>query len=255
VVSTASLLGVAIPVLEGGDHFVMFRAFQPVWPLLCAPALSYAPRLLAHVARGRGGSGVAAGLVLGAFGALLFANRPLWSQLSQLGRFKNEFALAQSGRVIGEALNQIQGGEPRASLGVTVAGGMGFRYRGPVLDLLGLNSVAMGHSPGERRGLIGHAAYSEEVFYQLAPDLVFPDGTLGLDPGPITRAMRPKSFENRVLGGLIASQRFQQHYLPVLLGRGDLARPGQLNVAAWCRRDALEKLRASGATVVFVRGR
>jgi hypothetical protein len=165
---------------------------------------------------------------------------------------KNEFALAQSGRTLGLLLNRILGGKPRASLGVIVTGGIGYTYRGPVLDLLGLNHVAMGHSAGERRGLTGHAAFSQEVFYQLAPDLVFPDGTLGLDPGPIQRALRPGSFDRRALGGLIASRRFQERYQAVLLGRGDLARPDQLNISAWCRRDALDELRATGATVVLV---
>ncbi len=255
VISGTALLGAALPVVEGGDHFVLFRAYQPVWPLLALPALSYAPRLLAGLGRGRGGGALAGGLVAGALGALLLANRPLWPQIREVERLKNEFALAQSGRTLGALLNRIQGGRPAASLGVTVTGGIGLTYRGPVVDLMGLNSVAMGHSPGERRGLKNHAAFHPEVFYELAPDLVFPDGTLGLDATPLARTLRPTSFENRVLGGLVGSPRFQESYLPVLLGRGELARPDQLNVAAWCRRAALAKLRESGAGVVVIDAR
>ena len=45
-------------------------------------------------------------------------------------------------------------------------------YEGPIVDLLGLNNVAMAHSPGERRGRKNHAAFNRDVFYRQAPDLV-----------------------------------------------------------------------------------
>ncbi len=266
IFSICALCAVAllITVLVGGDHFALFRIAQPVWPLLPLPLLALlgpesplfartpvaATAISALVAREtRWPTWFAGGCAaLGALFAMVFAQKPIWPELAEVSRLRNEFALAHSTRFIAARLNQLQRDMPPLRVGVLVCGGFGYAYRGPVVDLLGLNLVAMAHAPGDRRGLKNHAAFDAEVLFALAPELLFPDGSEGVDPRPLAAQLRPTSFENRVTRGLLQSPRFQERYAPVSIGApGDP--PGAIHVTGFARNDVIRPLRERGLEV------
>ena len=105
-------------------------------------------------------------------------------------------------------------------MGVTAAGGVKYTYRGPIFDLLGLNHVAMGHSPGERLGFKNHAAFNKDVFWSDAPAIVLPI----LCPGPIEERLAGPEFEtlsDGILKELFWDERFRSRYVLVTVGGRD----------------------------------
>jgi hypothetical protein len=160
-------LGLAIPVIEGGDHFSQFRFYQPLWPLLPLPAFAAARWLADHVdmsdlqlrlSRLR----VPVLLVVGL--SIVAASTTKWFRLRDLP-FAGEIHIAQRGRVTGERLNTLFTDVP--DVGMLMAGGIRYGYDGAVIDLLGLNHAQMAHAPGDR-GIKGHAAFNRDVFEQLS---------------------------------------------------------------------------------------
>jgi len=43
-------------------------------------------------------------------------------------------------------------------------GRVGLKYQGNTVDLMGLNNILMGHSPGDRKGIKNHAAFNKMFF-------------------------------------------------------------------------------------------
>lgn len=237
-----------IPVLTGGDHFNLFRFYQPVWVLLAVPMLLTIGDLLRESGRLR--RSPLAVIVGAAASGLLFYNIqfPRWNELADAG-IRVEFEIAAKGRRRGRLLNRLFP-DSDVSLGVGTAGGVGLAYKGPVVDLLGLNNVAMGHSAGDRKGGKNHAAFNQEVFFEQLPDMV--RATL-LNPGmrePISRQqfLPPEGdFWDTALGGLERrSARFRQLYRPLVFGVKD--EDGQIwRFRAWCRPGVIEKIKSAGA--------
>jgi len=60
------------------------------------------------------------------------------------------------------------------AVGVWQAGAIAYVYHGSARDLLGLNWVAMGHSPGDRVGIRAHSAFDADVFWEAPPELMLP---------------------------------------------------------------------------------
>ena len=61
-------------------------------------------------------------------------------------------------------MNEVFSGGVAPELGLWMVGGPSYAYTGPVKDLLGLNWIAMGTSPGDRKGPRDHAAFNTDVF-------------------------------------------------------------------------------------------
>ena len=162
---------ISATILTGGDHFALYRFFQPIWPLLfiagflplffwVANHISTQPKWLRFL------------LYCLLISTFYCSQEPWWNQVS--ANIQHEFDLARGGRKLGRRLNQLLPAEKNVSLGIITAGGIGYTYQGPLLDLMGLNNVRMGHSPGDRKGNKNHAAFNAKVFFQLSPDLVDP---------------------------------------------------------------------------------
>jgi hypothetical protein len=104
------------------------------------------------------------------------------------------------------------------SIGVIAAGAVATTYHGPIVDLMGLNNVKMGHSPGNRVGAKNHAAFSVPVFWELQPDLVNPrtisdaEGLRFVKEGFATA-------DANYLRRLMASPRFLERYRLIVLRR------------------------------------
>jgi len=117
----------------------------------------------------------------------LLAQTPPWSVLLRTNgivrpTLTNEFQLALGGRQLGEMLNawnaelQLKNDSKQQafSLGTLTTGGIGYTYKGPVLDMLGLNNVQMAHRQGDRKGNKNHAAFNKDIFFAQSPDLFAP---------------------------------------------------------------------------------
>lgn len=214
VCSLVIAAGLMTPVYGGGDIFPGFRFYQPLWPVLLIPAALIFRRVVgdlkhAHLARRTSIAWLGATLAVPALVGL--ADVP-WPRQPR-SEFVDQFVIAEDGRRVGVALNRLFPSAP-PTVGVTGAGGVKYTYRGPVFDLLGLNSVAMGHSPGKRLGLKNHAAFNKKVFWENAPPVVLPIlCPTPLDPG--SSAAEYRALSDGILQRLFRDARFQRRYLMV----------------------------------------
>lgn len=256
-VAGALLVGLLIPVLEGGDHFGAYRFYQPVWPLVALPACLLIARLesrwTSRLSSPRGLFAWAAarlGLAVLLGFALHDAGTTPWKDLTRM-KLHQEFALAAEGRDWGTALNRIlpaDGGRPR--VGAIAVGGIQYTYDGEIFDLMGLNNVAMAHSPGDRKGIKNHAAFSKEVFYQQKPELVIPvvygpdsGKTVETAPDDMRRFVHGK-WVREPLRGMAEESLFLDLYALAIVQSKDAAVSSF--VAAFFRKDYLEKLGNGG---------
>ncbi len=248
VVSCVVLIGLLVPILEGGDHFRLYRFFQPIWPLLVLPAVAlieassvrWAPQaFLASLHRLQ--------LLVLVLLAAIFAtaNVITWRHLpSDLVQY--EFRLAVRARAIGENLNRTFAETGLPSVGVVVAGGVGFTYEGEVVDLMGLNLVEMAHEPGDRVGIKNHAAFSHDVFWRLQPDIMLPQTELS--------ERRIPNYEGTFwyavpLKELPSDPAFRGRYKPAAVRRK--GRPGDVFIIGIYRVDYLRELIESNVYDIF----
>lgn len=226
------LLGAALSVACGGDHMRGWRFLQPYWPcvqILVVEALVAAVAAAAargHASRAfpRPQSLVSAGFLLVSF-AVYSQNPVSWRDLSQKGP-SSEFYLAQLGRQVGADLNLVFQDRNMPSVGAITVGGIAVAYRGKVIDLMGLNNLAMAHDSQDRVGDKNHAIFDRRVFYRQLPDLVLP-----IDPhcqtDHLEKKFRNLPIEYRVLKDLHRDAEFRELYRPAavpskLLGKTDM---------------------------------
>ncbi len=177
-----ALLGLLIPVITGGDHFIEFRFFQAVYPLVALTVIywirivlpTYIPRLNT-IFDGTNNSSLAQAIIGILIVSVVFGQVSYWRYVSTEAGLDHDFALAAHGRVRGDMLNlAFENQSEMPSVGVLAAGGVKFTYTGEVIDLLGLNNTQMAHNGGDRKGRKNHAAFESTTFYELRPILVEP---------------------------------------------------------------------------------
>ena len=106
-----------------------------------------------------------------------------------------------------------------------------------MIDLMGLNSVAMGHSPGDRKGVKNHSAFNRDVFFDLSPDLLLIEGSA-------------TSWHWSVLQQVRRDPRFPERYRWVSIvprHGGDDSEEERLPL--WCKAELLEGLRATADVI------
>jgi hypothetical protein len=214
-VGLLSIVGLALPAYGGGDHFAGFRFYQPIWPMLSLTIVFLGLHLRCTI-RGAvpnlGRRRVAWTVAIALLPVLVTLPADPWFVQPQI-KLLDEFQLAEGGRRLGAALNRLFPEAP-PRVAVTASGGVQYTYQGPVFDLLGLNHVQMGHSPGERRGHRSHAAFDKTVFWSVAPPIVSPV----LCSGPIDEELGAWGFRklsDNILQGLFRDAAFEDHYLLV----------------------------------------
>ncbi|MGF1454470.1 MAG: hypothetical protein ACFB6R_03735 [Alphaproteobacteria bacterium] len=145
--------------VAGGDHFPLFRFFQPIVPLLSlAPAL-----LLLQVPRLQRSW-------LAAMALIPIALACLFTYVDQAEAFRREFLLARNGRSLGAHLNTLV---PKPSIAVVAAGGIARTFEGEIYDLMGLNWTAMAKADPDKTGdIINHAGFDAPTFWTAEPDLL-----------------------------------------------------------------------------------
>jgi len=203
-----------VPVVTGGDHFMLFRFYQPAYPVFCltlvlgAARLGLADRARAALGRLHGAAApvmALAVLSLGAVWVFDFDQQPTWLGLLKAQPMRHEFRIADRGVRRGAGFAELFSREPRLpSIGVIAAGGIKRTYPGTIIDLMGLNNTLVAHSKGDRRGVRSHAAFQKPLFYELDPDILVldPEGPAPLD-----------GFENLVLKGLLGDREFNDRYV------------------------------------------
>jgi len=163
--------GLVLPILPGGDHFNSFRFYQPIYPLLIVYFIvSWIP-LMGNRLHSRWVSLIV--LVTVAF-FVNFTHDVTWQNVGEKGKsILVEFRVAERGREQGILLTNIfLDLEEYPSIGTVTSGAFKMTYPGDVIDLMGLNNLQMGHSPGLREGTKNHAAFDSGVFFTLQPQIV-----------------------------------------------------------------------------------
>jgi fermentation-respiration switch protein FrsA (DUF1100 family) len=209
------LLGLALPLLEGEDHFVGYRVMQPFVPIASVLAgravsdwLSSRSTWLRVLA--------VAGIVATAAGS--------WVRFIHDERpdFLHEYEQSTLGRTLALRIQEhLAPGVAPPSIGAAAAGGIAFAFSGRVQDLLGLNWVAMAHASRDRRGHAGHASFSSRVFWSDPPTL------LGLRTLPVAPANACDVYfwwEDDLFHGLFQSEQFLRNYraIDIAIPEGDL---------------------------------
>lgn len=208
------LPGITIPIIVGGDHFVAFRFYQPIWPLLCLLAEWEWSVLFGKIHPQRQRVFL---VCLVACGWLLF---PFTTNLC------HEFQITHEGRATGAALEKIFADCGKLpSVASIPAGGIKYAYSGHVYDVLGLNNVEMAHTPGERNDIKNHAAFNSKIFYRWHPDLLLYTDS--------------HEFDLMVLKGLHDELQFNAHYRKAVVSRNGKS------VSAYFSRDFLQQLDGS----------
>lgn len=203
-------IGFASAVVVGGDHFFDHRFLQPYVPLLALPLAWGAAWIAKRVPSARS----LVVTLVAVVAAVLFMARE-WRIPYRSEAAVNGYVIALEGRMIGAALWSVLEDTPPV-LGVWQAGGLGYGYLGPVRDLLGLNWVAMGHSPGDRKGIRDHAAFHEETFWAAPPDLMIP-----ISLSVVESVGCPRRVWENTLKGVMTTPRFEQAFEPVLVRPSD----------------------------------
>jgi hypothetical protein len=249
-------IGLLVPVLVGGDHFEWFRFYQPVWPLLPVPVYFLGRLMLSTWGHHLPAkpywryirSGVVMALILAGLAAV---DREAWRGVGK-ARMVQEFVLARDGRELGALLTEVHADLP--SVGSIAVGGVQYAYRGPVIDLMGLNNVEMARHPGDRRGIKNHAAFSAEVFYRQLPYITVPI-VMQAEPDLDEAGWRRKlafyvdhRWIIQPLKGLPKEERFRSLYT---LAAVRLDRAGETRwLAGYYRNDYVETLRQAGQHVL-----
>lgn len=209
LIVAAAIAGfLAVYACLGGDHFVLWRFYQPVTPLLpVALGIGLSPWLGAL----SGGASVSwARWAVPALAAAAACALLGWMHYYQ-ARFDvaKEFTLNGAGIDFGNYLDTVS---PRPSIGIGPAGGIALAYDGYIYDLLGLNWVEMAHANPVKTGMRNHASFDEPTFWKHAPD-VLAMFERGCAEG---REGRTLVVPTEAYDGMLASSRFRDHYRPVL---------------------------------------
>ena len=263
-VSVVVVAGLLLPLVGGGDHFAGFRFVQPFVPLMILPVVGLLVALdrrlttpgqarawRSAASKSRGGrprpeperaralATPAMALVLTAIVALSAVRS--WHSFATENGLWHEFVTATEGRLMGRTLNAILPADPRPTVAAVITGGLAFTYDGRVLDLVGLNWQAMGHAPGDRKGVKNHAAFNDAVFYEAMPDVVTP---VFLRETAFSACDAFSPFDQHALRYIHRDARFRAAY-----AAGYLDAPGRA-VGAFFSRAWLERA-APRAAVVF----
>jgi arabinofuranosyltransferase len=223
-------LGLGIPVLTGGDHFIFARFYQCILPLTYASALNYTfwNNHIGHFTV----TGkpyrilVTAALCF----CIFFIAKSTWYDFTTVEKYvaqrvSPEFFHSRNGRTIAEKENETFAGCSRyPSVGILAAGGFAYIYKGYTVDLMGLNSTLMAHAQPIKHGVKNHASFDVNAFWKLMPDMVgtFYGGEIVADTAKFILPENTDFFRNGVFiykayKQLFDYPRFIDSYLPALV--------------------------------------
>ncbi len=251
-------VGLAFPVLEGGDHFRDFRMYQSIYPILGFLFLLPAMYFL-RLKEWTNAAIYSAAMLIFA----IFTWNGSWTRFSQHNqlqgltntqmRVRVEFLIASQGRRRGNRLNQLFPTHS-PSIGVFEAGGNAYAYNGVTYDLMGLNDPRMAHADKIKTGPKGHQSFNKDVFYSLAPDILLPETVLptyAIHLNTVDTFYRdPDGFENQAFKNIFADPQFRAAYS--LVAMRNIAVPAFV-CYGYFRNTYLTALTATGQYVVVDR--
>jgi hypothetical protein len=221
------LLGLfALYVVIGGDHFGSYRFYQPAFlvmvPLIAGSAVTIFSKLDSRLSQALSKASLAS--------MLMFVGFSLFGFTSDSGRLDHEFRIAESGRALGQRLNQLS---PGTSIALISAGGPAMRYeKGPIYDLMGLNWSEMAHATDDTPSAVTNFGnFVEPVFWQTRPDIVVPR----LLPSCEFVDRYPTTFWSEALKGMLQTTRFQSEY--ELMCERSIALYARRDISARVRRE------------------
>ena len=241
----AILFALLTMLLVGGDHFGGFRLLQPIYPLIFLfVAVMWMRRTDAVVSPNLSVLQACIAVVAGAV-LLTLPVRAAWYNVDRTG-LKTEFDVAAEGQAAAAALSSIidsAGIDDVPVVAITGAGGFKWAWPGAIFDLMGLNDVEMAHSPGDRIGFKGHAAFDREIFLARRPAVLMPH----IEGWPLVlddcrNLSKPEHFYWQVLDGMQADAEFAALYsLTESTGQAGL-------LCMYVRNDYLNLLQAAPGT-------
>lgn len=244
VTAIVSLILLVVPVLTGGDHFRMFRFFQPAYPILVITlvllllerkALDYKESSKLSIFYKRDAFQFVMVAVVLAYWIFAYPSETSWNSLRWSSPLVHEFRIAENGVAEGVALKKLfdtRGEYP--AVGVITAGGIARTYPGLIVDLMGLNNKFIAHFKGDRKGMKNHSAFEREAFFHVEPDIL-------LASPPVPPATN--NLYSIWLKGLLDDQRFTGTWrYGVLARRDDPAHPKE----AFYKKAFLDTLSLSG---------
>jgi len=235
------LSGLTIPVLMGGDIFGAYRFYQPLWPMFILLVICFR-----YPDSWRFSWSPVASLSIFAAAVLVitYTNSVRWPALSKdPERVVHLFELSARQMRVAKNLHTLFAGTEHGlpSVGASAAGGIKIVYRGNVVDTMGLNFTPMAHHDGDKKGVRGHAAFDEGVFWEHAPLLFEPQPCPR--KAPLNRIKDPHGWWYRIYRGLTDDERFQQHYAHIVI---DIPDNGE-QICTYMDRAWLTELQADGS--------
>lgn len=233
------VISLMIPLITGGDHFKYYRFMQPVLSLLVVLPIVIFSRLISKTSFYFLLVGVV-GLVLTSKGNIL------QSLLGNGSLIKHEFWIAYEGREHAQMLNTFFGDlQDLPSQGLITAGGYAYAYNGESIDLLGLNNTKMAHNSKQKNAHLpkNHASFNKEVFYQLAPDVVWLNGVFTPEREVMDMDFKGSNFS--MLHYIVFDQVFKEKYGYFRVENASY----ELNLQIFAKRDFTESIRGSGYLV------
>ena len=228
ILTGTTVIILIIPLATGGDHFELYRLYQPILPLLLIVPIIYVSNKMNSKMSLSGSPKVPVSIVpVITLVAFFIATT---SNFFFVGNIRPEFNWAKDGRMMGGLLNEVVKQFPETRIAVAAAGGIARSYNGRVVDLLGLNWPKMAHASGRREGRPGHSAFSEKIFWTEMPELVLPSVS-----DHLPEQLRVSENRWNVFKELLSSAKFQNLYAPVAIPIADRY------VVAAARRDWIEK--------------
>lgn len=246
-------VGLFAPLLTGGDHFGSFRVYQNIYSIELLCLFSVLNRVLLkytelskHSKMSPLKKSFSFGLTLILLISIVQSQFYMWNSI--VPEMGIEFSVADYGRKNGEFIQKLFSPLSRLpSLGVVTSGGIKYSYAGEVIDLMGLNNIAMAHNAGSRVGIKDHAAFDIHTFYQLQPDIVWPV-TVEENKWHYSDVAIQESWENNYgFKGLFDEPYFQELYT---YAKVTSKTEQKYALVAWFKRDLLMSVMANGDFVV-----
>jgi hypothetical protein len=216
IIALIVLVGFVLPVTTGGDHFGGFRFYQELI-LLFAYGIIIIVWLFKNYKIDKRNVTIIATTAVVLFFCLIGLNNLLDLRNPPKTQLNFEFQLARDGREMADKLNEALPSKP--SVGMIAVGGFGLIYQGNTVDLMGLNNILMGHSPGDRKGIKNHAAFNKDVFYKLSPVILLPASVNNLKEAAIhySDLLDINNFDNQAMKNVFNDDHFKKLYSPAFI--------------------------------------
>lgn len=224
-----TVINLLLPIYTGGDHFALFRFYQPLLPI----AYVFFALVLFDFFKSKKLKLNPSLLIIGIIGASLLPTNRLYAYIPKMFVFHkhsipgtplfDQYNIVETGRAFSERLNRFFESASLPTYGIFAAGGMAYNYDGISIDLLGLNNVAMAHADKIKRSdaVKNHASFNKNVFYQLAPEMMHL-WTSFVNDRNTYKSMAlsdeaDKSFEAKIFQHIYKDEKFKQLYHPVFI--------------------------------------